>query len=96
MHYLSSFNLFMAIGAYKFTRSTILQTNGYNSDTTPEQEQKCTRGCLNKCFNSGENSLACTSTFAANMKAFSQQKINCSEQLYGGPIRCKQSDGTTI
>ena len=48
-------------------------------------------------FNSGEKSLACTSMFAVNMKAFSQQKkIDRSEQLYGGPISCKLSDGTII
>ena len=60
------------------------------------KRQKSTTGCLNKCFNSGEKALACMSKFAANMKVFSQQKIDRSERLYGGQVRCKLSNGTTI
>ena len=38
------------------------------------KQPKNTRGYLNVCCDSVEKSLACTSTFTANLKEFSQQK----------------------
>ena len=58
--------------------------------------QKSTTGCLNKRFNSGEKSIACTSMFAANINVVSQKKIDRSERLYGGQVRCSPTNGTTI
>ena len=34
--------------------------------------------------------------FAANMKVFREQKMDCLERLYDGQVRCKLRDGTTI
>ena len=60
------------------------------------KRQKSTRGCLNNCFNSEEKSLHCTSKFTVNMKRLVSQKIDRLERLYGGQVRCKLSNGTTI
>ena len=58
-----------------YSLRTIPQTNGYSSDTACEQATKKLQGVpQNAC--SGEKPLACTSTFAANMKMFGQQKKN--------------------
>ena len=75
----------MAIGPLKRPQyCTALQTNDYNSNTVREQAtKKSSRGCPNECFESGENPKFICQSLATNMKAFSQQNIDCSERTAG-------------